>query len=145
MKSRVVAAFVSGVVVALLWWRQTHAPLSYYSSRSYVDRVNALIEKSALEYDPRTDHIVISDRATDAEKKWYNASYLADDVRLYNRNRELFGHLFVVRDGALQEINPFLRVRQPAVAQSAHRHGGANEGDEVAVFATLRQWKNEFR
>jgi hydroxyacylglutathione hydrolase len=43
------------------------------------------------------------------------------------------------------EINPFLRARQPAVAQSAHRHGGADEGDEVAVFATLRQWKNEFR
>lgn len=44
-----------------------------------------------------------------------------------------------------QEINPFLRARQPAVAQSAHRHGGAEEGDEVAVFAALRQWKNEFR
>lgn len=44
-----------------------------------------------------------------------------------------------------RDINPFLRVRQPAVAQSAHRHGGVDEGDAVAVFATLRQWKNEFR
>lgn len=44
-----------------------------------------------------------------------------------------------------RDINPFLRVRQPAVAQSAHRHGGVPEGDDVAVFATLRQWKNEFR
>ena len=44
-----------------------------------------------------------------------------------------------------QDINPFLRVRQPAVAQSAHRYNGADEGDQVAVFAALRQWKNEFR
>jgi hydroxyacylglutathione hydrolase len=44
-----------------------------------------------------------------------------------------------------KEINPFLRARQPAVAQSAHGYNGADEGDEVAVFAALRQWKNEFR
>jgi hydroxyacylglutathione hydrolase len=43
------------------------------------------------------------------------------------------------------KINPFLRTRQPAVAQAAHRRDGADEGDEVAVFASLRQWKNEFR
>jgi len=43
------------------------------------------------------------------------------------------------------EVNPFLRTRQPAVAQAAHRHGGADAADPVAVFAALRQWKNEFR
>lgn len=44
-----------------------------------------------------------------------------------------------------RQINPFLRARQPAVAQAAHRHNGAEQADEVAVFAALRQWKNEFR
>lgn len=44
-----------------------------------------------------------------------------------------------------QAINPFLRTRQPAVAQAAHAHGGADLADPVAVFAALRQWKNEFR
>lgn len=42
-------------------------------------------------------------------------------------------------------VNPFLRTGQPAVAQAAHAHGGADPADPVAVFATLRQWKNEFR
>lgn len=42
-------------------------------------------------------------------------------------------------------INPFLRVRVPAVAQAAHARDGADENDAVAVFASLRQWKNEFR
>lgn len=51
-----------------------------------------------------------------------------------------------------QEINPFLRCRQPAVqsAVHAHRAGLAQEATpgpdtELAVFAALRQWKNEFR
>ena len=43
-----------------------------------------------------------------------------------------------------QAINPFLRTRQPAVAQAARAHG-ADPADPVAVFAALRQWKNEFR
>jgi hydroxyacylglutathione hydrolase len=43
-------------------------------------------------------------------------------------------------------INPFLRTRQPAVAQAARSHDpAADPADPVAVFATLRQWKNEFR
>lgn len=42
-------------------------------------------------------------------------------------------------------INPFLRARERAVAQAAHARDGADENDEVAVFAALRQWKNEFR
>ncbi|MDR0274786.1 MAG: hydroxyacylglutathione hydrolase [Burkholderiaceae bacterium] len=41
-------------------------------------------------------------------------------------------------------INPFLRTRQPAVAQAVRAHSGCPD-DEVAVFAALRQWKNEFR
>ena len=42
-------------------------------------------------------------------------------------------------------INPFLRTRLPAVAQAAHAFNGASTQDEVAGFAAIRQWKNEFR
>ncbi|HKB55770.1 MAG TPA: hydroxyacylglutathione hydrolase [Ramlibacter sp.] len=44
-----------------------------------------------------------------------------------------------------QQINPFLRARVPAVAQAARAHDGATPPDAVGVFATLRQWKNEFK
>ncbi|MCC2633184.1 MAG: hydroxyacylglutathione hydrolase [Ramlibacter sp.] len=44
-----------------------------------------------------------------------------------------------------REVNPFLRTRVPAVTQAAHAYNAADERDEVAVFAALRQWKNEFR
>ena len=47
--------------------------------------------------------------------------------------------------GLEQQINPFLRTRQPAVAQAAHAFNGADPEDEVGVFAAIRQWKNEFR
>lgn len=41
-------------------------------------------------------------------------------------------------------INPFLRWQEPAVrAAAAARDAGAQ--DDVAVFAAIRQWKNEFR
>ncbi len=41
-------------------------------------------------------------------------------------------------------INPFLRTRKPAVMQAAREYNGAT-GDEAAVFAAIRQWKNEFK
>jgi hydroxyacylglutathione hydrolase len=41
-------------------------------------------------------------------------------------------------------INPFLRCREPAVADSARAHG-ASDSSPVAVFAALREWKNVFR
>lgn len=44
-----------------------------------------------------------------------------------------------------KQVNPFLRTRESEVAQAAHRHDGADPADPVAVFAALRQWKNEFR
>ncbi len=44
-----------------------------------------------------------------------------------------------------RDINPFLRVRQSAVAQAAHGYDAqVNQADAVAVLAALRQWKNEF-
>jgi hydroxyacylglutathione hydrolase len=42
-------------------------------------------------------------------------------------------------------INPFLRTRLPGVAQAARAFDAATPEDEVAVFAAIRQWKNEFR
>ena len=45
-------------------------------------------------------------------------------------------------------INPFLRSRQAAIRHSVARHAGLSEQaqqDDVAVFAALRQWKNDFR
>lgn len=47
--------------------------------------------------------------------------------------------------GEEKRINPFLRTRHAAVAWAAQAHGAADPNDEVAVFAALRQWKNEFR
>ena len=41
-------------------------------------------------------------------------------------------------------INPFLRCTEPSVRDAARAHG-AESDDPVAVFAALRQWKNEFR
>ena len=42
-------------------------------------------------------------------------------------------------------INPFLRTRVPAVKQAAGAFNGASPDDEVAVFAAIRQWKNEYK
>jgi len=42
-------------------------------------------------------------------------------------------------------VNPFLRVDEPQVRASAHAHDATGRDDPVGVFATLRQWKNEFR
>lgn len=41
-------------------------------------------------------------------------------------------------------INPFLRTRESGVVQAATARG-ADPRDDVAVFAALRQWKNEFK
>lgn len=41
-------------------------------------------------------------------------------------------------------INPFLRVREPTV-MAAVRRLQPDAHDDVAVFAALRQWKNDFR
>lgn len=42
-------------------------------------------------------------------------------------------------------VNPFLRTQEAEVVAAARAHGAPDEGDEVAVFAAIRQWKNEFR
>jgi hydroxyacylglutathione hydrolase len=47
--------------------------------------------------------------------------------------------------GQEKRINPFLRSRLPAVVQAARTHDAATPPDDVGVFATIRQWKNEFK
>ena len=44
-----------------------------------------------------------------------------------------------------RRINPFLRCSEPAVVAAAQHHSSPVAADPVAVFATLRQWKNDFR
>ena len=43
-----------------------------------------------------------------------------------------------------RRINPFLRAREAGV-RAAARQRDANAQDDVAVFAAIRQWKNEFK
>lgn len=40
--------------------------------------------------------------------------------------------------------NPFLRYRLPEVIHSANRHKQSAHTDDVVVFSTLREWKNNF-
>lgn len=43
-------------------------------------------------------------------------------------------------------INPFLRSREASVIRGVRQHDpAANGADEVAVFASLREWKNQFQ
>ena len=42
-----------------------------------------------------------------------------------------------------RRINPFLRTRQPALVAAAQRRD-ASAHDDIAIFAALRQWKNQF-
>jgi hydroxyacylglutathione hydrolase len=48
--------------------------------------------------------------------------------------------------GLEKATNPFLRVREPVVIRQLAAEGHVQEGsDPVAVFAALREWKNNFR
>jgi len=42
------------------------------------------------------------------------------------------------------QTNPFLRCAQAAVVAAACAHAGTHLNDDVAVFAALRAWKNQF-
>ena len=42
-------------------------------------------------------------------------------------------------------VNPFLRTAHPDVRRAAEQHAGHPLPDQVAVFATIRQWKDRFR
>ncbi len=43
------------------------------------------------------------------------------------------------------DTNPFLRVRVAAVQKAVQQHTGVGGHTDVAVFAALREWKNNFR
>ena len=68
------------------------------------------------------------------------ADYTAHCQNLRARNEPTLP----ARMGRELAINPFLRVREPAVMAAARRRQ-PEAHDAVAVFATLRQWKNDFR
>ncbi|MEE2731935.1 MAG: hydroxyacylglutathione hydrolase [Pseudomonadota bacterium] len=44
-----------------------------------------------------------------------------------------------------RQVNPFLRVREPAVLESLRQNCGGLPANEVESFATLRQWKDNFQ
>lgn len=45
-----------------------------------------------------------------------------------------------------RQVNPFLRSREASVTRAVQAHASLPaDADEVAVFAALRQWKNDFR
>jgi hydroxyacylglutathione hydrolase len=66
--------------------------------------------------------------------------YAAECVTMRSRNEPTLP----ARLARERAINPFLRVREPAVMAAARRHQPEAQ-DDVAVFAALRQWKNNFR
>lgn len=47
--------------------------------------------------------------------------------------------------GLERAINPFLRSGESAVRRAAEAHAGQALDDEIAVFAALRTWKDNFR
>nr|WP_311527992.1 hydroxyacylglutathione hydrolase [uncultured Ralstonia sp.] len=47
--------------------------------------------------------------------------------------------------GHERATNPFMRSDDVNVTQAVARHAGMKADDPVAVFAALRQWKNDFR
>lgn len=47
--------------------------------------------------------------------------------------------------GLEKQINPFLRVRAPALSEAARRHAPETPSDTLGVFTTLRAWKNVFQ
>jgi hydroxyacylglutathione hydrolase len=61
------------------------------------------------------------------------------DAKLRERNLPTLPST-VAREKA---TNPFLRVREPAVIESASKYLGRRASDPAAVFAALRQWKNQ--
>jgi hydroxyacylglutathione hydrolase len=62
------------------------------------------------------------------------------DARLRRENRPTLPTT-IAREKA---TNPFVRVTRPAVIDSANKYLGKRAGDPAAVFAALRQWKNQF-
>jgi hydroxyacylglutathione hydrolase len=91
----------------------------------------------------------------------YTLSNLRFALAVEPRNTELqayMAHCQQLRDqgtptlpallGTELQINPFLRARHPDVRHAVAQHAGLSateQNDDVAVFAALREWKNNFK
>jgi len=64
----------------------------------------------------------------------------ASDARLRRENRPTLPSTI----GRERATNPFLRVTQPAIVESANKYLGRRVSNPAGVFAALRQWKNQF-
>lgn len=69
---------------------------------------------------------------------------LADYLRHCQQLRQQGQPTLPSRIDTERAINPFLRSREAAVTQAVQARA-PSATDEVAVFAALREWKNEFR
>ncbi|MEA2488447.1 MAG: hypothetical protein QOH21_239 [Acidobacteriota bacterium] len=136
-RAKIGLTLLAVAIVALLGSRQKFEPLTYYSSRSYVERTNDMIARGALAFNARADRIELQPSATEAERKWVDASYLRSDIELFNRNRELFGHFFVVTDGQLREINPYLRTIRLPFAKTTQWMGNIEYSGPAARASLL--------
>lgn len=47
--------------------------------------------------------------------------------------------------GRERRVNPFLRTTEPTVREAVEKQTGQRLEDEVAVFAALRRWKDDYR
>ncbi|OYT95414.1 MAG: hydroxyacylglutathione hydrolase, partial [Pseudomonas sp. PGPPP3] len=55
------------------------------------------------------------------------------------------GHISLPSTLALEHAtNPFLRANEPAVKQQAEAHDQCQHTNALAVFTSLRSWKNSF-
>ena len=68
------------------------------------------------------------------------AARLRETERLYRLGQPAVPALLATET----ETNPFLRCQLPSVRLAAERHCGRSLSDPAAVFAVIREWKNQF-
>lgn len=96
-------------------------PLSAYSPEGYIRRADALIATGLVAANCRRDTVQIEAdirRMTEEDRAWYEASYLSEDVALFNQDPESYGWRFVIDDSCrLRGVN-----RQAHVAALPFTH-----------------------
>jgi len=100
------------LLAALLWWRSGSgsSQLRYYAPQEFVERADTFIRANYLRADCGKEPVKIVphlDEAPEAEKLWYEQSYLKDDVKRFNGDPAGYGWTFVIDDDCrLRAVNP---------------------------------------
>ncbi len=96
-------------------------PLSAYSPEGFIRRADALIATGLVSANCRRDPVRLeadTRRMTEEDRAWYEASYLSEDVALFNQDPESYGWRFVIDDSCrLRGVN-----RQAHVAALPFTH-----------------------